>query len=83
MAANSLVYMPFGGDWIDSLEIPIHEAKRMSTKPLIWLRFVCNIIINSSGHLYSDLAAADLHEAGTEIDYNSDVIGDEYYYLPG
>lgn len=78
-----LLYLPFRGYWKESLEIPMSDVTRMSAKPLKWLRFLSYLIINSPGHLYSDMAAADNHEEGTEADYDSLVIGTEYYYLPG
>jgi hypothetical protein len=42
MALNSrVVYMPFAGTWVESLNIPIVDSPRMSSKPLHWLRFLC------------------------------------------
>ena len=77
------IYIPFNGHWKESLRIPISDVMRMSPRPLKWLRFLCYIILNSTGHVYRDMYAADMHEPGTEEDYDAPVTSSEYYYLPG
>jgi hypothetical protein len=77
------IYIPFNGHWKESLRISISDVTRMSARPLKWLRFLCYIILNSTGHVYRDMYAADIHEPGTEEDYDAPVTSSEYYYLPG
>jgi hypothetical protein len=76
-----ILYLPFGDNWTKAFEIPASDITRMSIRSLNWLRFLGYIVLHSTGRLYADALSADLQEP--EVDYNSNKLGHEYYYLPG
>ena len=60
------------GDWIQALAIPLEDIRRLSLRPLKWLRFVAFAALGAKGHLsqtpggnlvdYENVSLADLAE---------------------
>jgi hypothetical protein len=82
LPASCVVYIPFGGNWMESFKIPIFDLDRMSSKPLRWLQFLCYSFINVEGGLYDSMELADQQEQEVNYDLDTNDIGHEYYFLP-
>jgi len=74
------VYVRKGDEWIHALAIPLEDVRRLSLRPLKWLRFVTFTALGAKGHLsdtpggnivdYENVSLADLAEDGN------------YYFTP-
>ena len=62
--------------WLIALTIPVEDIKRLTLRPLKWIRFVAFAVIGARGHLYTSLE-------GELVDYKTgfDSLADDYYYV--
>jgi hypothetical protein len=63
------------GRWICALAIPPEDIRRLSLRPLKWLRFVAFAVLGVKGDLYDSPAATDV------VDYGILDLADNYYYF--
>ena len=78
MAGNIELWMPFNGEYMSVLSIPVATSHQFSKHPLAWLRYVGFTIYGTEGYI-STL------EGGPEVDYSqlNDLAGLYYYVSQG
>lgn len=77
------IYTKIRNQWICVLEIPQEDIRRLSLKPLKWLRFVAFTVLGAKGHLHHDASGdhpitADEYEAVLEV---TD-LAEGYHFIP-
>ncbi|KAF8434061.1 hypothetical protein L210DRAFT_3506736 [Boletus edulis BED1] len=75
------IYLPFESnttEWIHALSIPHIDIKRLTNRPLKWLRFAAFAVCGAKGHLSTT-------QGGETVDYESvsfDDLAKRYFYIP-
>lgn len=75
---SSSIYLPTLEDHSASvliLVIPFADIRRLSTKPLKWLRYVLFAICGVQGDM-------SLTANGPPVNYDGDVLANDYYFTP-
>jgi len=67
------IHLHVNSSYIPFLSIPLSDVRRLSLRPLKWIRFVMFSICGARGHLS---ATPD----GLPVDYDSTETNAEYYY---